>query len=188
MYFLILLFPLLGFLSAALFGRFLGGRGGAFMTTFSVLATCVLSWVAFFEVGISGSPCYVTIAPWIVSEFFDSSWGLLFDQLTVVMLIVITTVSSCVHIYSISYMESDPHLSRFMSYITLFVFGMLVLVTSDNFVQLFFGWEFIGLASFLPAVALLVALVATLLTRSFQKQFLLTTPVPAGKRTQLSQL
>ena len=149
MYFLILLFPFLGFVSAALFGRFLGGRGSAIMTTGSVIATCVLSWVAFFEVGIAGSPCYVTIAPWIISEFFDSSWGLLFDSLTVVMLIVITTVSSCVHIYSISYMESDPHLARFMSYLSFFTFCMLILVTADNFIQLFAGWEAVGLASFL---------------------------------------
>ncbi len=149
MYFLILLLPFLGFLSAALFGRFLGGRGSAFMTTLSVACTCILSWVAFFEVGLAGSPCYVTIAPWIISAMFDSTWGLLFDSLTVVMLIVVTTVSTCVHIYSISYMEGDPHLPRFMSYLSFFTFCMLILVTADNFIQLFAGWEGVGVASFL---------------------------------------
>ena len=149
MYSLILVLPLFGFIGAALFGRFLGGRGSAFITTFSVGFTCVLSWIAFYEVGLAGSPCYVSLAPWIVSEYFDASWGLLFDSLTVVMLIVVTTVSSCVHLYSVSYMEADPHLPRFMSYLSFFTFCMLLLVTADNLIQLFAGWEGVGVASFL---------------------------------------
>jgi len=149
MYSLIILFPLLGFLIPACFGRFLGGRGVCILTCLSVLSAWVLSCVAFYEVGIGGSPCYVKIAPWIVSGFFDAHWGLLFDSLTVVMLFVVTSISSCVLLYSVSYMEGDPYISRFMSYITLFTFGMLGLVTSADFLQLFAFWELIGVASFL---------------------------------------
>jgi len=100
-------------------------------------------------VALSGSNCYVKISPWFFSEMFDSSWGLQFDTLTVVMLVVITSVSSLVHIYSLSYMSEDPHIPRFMSYLSIFTFFMCTLVTADNFVQMFFGWEGVGLASYL---------------------------------------
>ena len=96
-----------------------------------------------------GSPCYIKLGPWIYSEMLDVSWGFLFDSLTVVMLIVVTSISSLVHLYSMSYMEQDPHLPRFMSYLSIFTFFMLILVTADNFIQLFLGWEGIGLASYL---------------------------------------
>jgi proton-translocating NADH-quinone oxidoreductase chain L len=86
---------------------------------------------------------------WIDSEMFSFSWGFLFDSLTVVMLVVVTAVSSLVHLYSTEYMGHDPHLPRFMSYLSLFTFFMLILVTSDNFIQLFVGWEGVGLCSYL---------------------------------------
>ena len=80
------------------------------------------SFIAFYEVGIAGSPCYIQLAPWFTSEFFDATWGFMFDSLTVVMLVVVTFVSTLVHIYSISYMSEDPHLPRFMSYLSIFTF------------------------------------------------------------------
>lgn len=149
MYLLIVLLPLLGFCSAAGFGRFLGFRGAALVTTLCVASSAILSCIAFYEVGLCGSPCYIRCAPWFVSEMFDASWGFLFDSLTVVMLVVITGVSTLVHMYSVSYMSADPHIPRFMSYLSFFTFCMLMLVTGDNFIQMFFGWEGVGLASYL---------------------------------------
>jgi len=149
MYLLIVVLPFLGFLIAGGFGRFLGFRGAPILSTTCVSFSAFLSCIAFYEVALSGSPCYFKIAPWISSEMFDASWGFLFDSLTVVMLVVVTFVSSLVHLYSISYMAEDPHLPRFMSYLSLFTFFMLMLVTGDNFVQMFFGWEGVGLASYL---------------------------------------
>ena len=149
MYLLIVLLPLLGSIAAGLFGRFLGFRGAAIITTSCVLTSSFLSCIAFYEVALSGSPCYIKLAPWFFSEMFDASWGFYFDSLTVVMLIVVTFVSTLVHIYSISYMSGDPHIPRFMCYLSIFTFFMLMLVTADNFIQMFFGWEGVGLASYL---------------------------------------
>ena len=149
MYLTILFLPLLGFLLAASGGRFFGWRGTPLITTFCVFLSSLFSFIAFYEVGIAGSPCYIQLAPWFTSEFFDATWGFMFDSLTVVMLVVVTFVSTLVHIYSISYMSEDPHLPRFMSYLSIFTFFMLMLVTADNFIQLFFGWEGVGLASYL---------------------------------------
>jgi proton-translocating NADH-quinone oxidoreductase chain L len=109
----------------------------------------LLSFFAFYEVGFSGSPCYVKLLTWFNSEYLCADWGFQFDSLTVVMLIVVTFISSLVHLYSTEYMSHDPHLPRFMSYLSLFTFFMLILVTADNFVQLFVGWEGVGLCSFL---------------------------------------
>ena len=149
MYLLLVFLPLFGFLGAAGFGRFLGFRGACIFTTTLVSFSALMSCIAFYEVGISGSPCYISFSPWFVSEMFDASWGFLFDSLTVTMLVVVTVVSTFVHLYSIAYMSEDPHLPRFMSYLSFFTFCMLMLVTSDNFIQLFFGWEGVGLASYL---------------------------------------
>ena len=149
MFLLIVLLPLLGSIAAGFFGRFLGFRGAAIITTSCVLTSSILSCIAFYEVALSGSPCYIKLAPWFFSEMFDASWGFYFDSLTVVMLIVVTFVSTLVHIYSISYMSGDPHIPRFMCYLSIFTFFMLMLVTADNFIQMFFGWEGVGLASYL---------------------------------------
>jgi len=149
MYLLIVFLPLFGFLFASGFGRFLGYRGAALVATTCVGSSALCSAIAFYEVGLSGSPCYIQFAPWIESEMFDANWGFLFDSLTVVMLVVVTFVSSLVHLYSISYMSEDPHLPRFMSYLSIFTFFMLMLVTADNFIQMFLGWEGVGLASYL---------------------------------------
>ena len=149
MYLLLVFLPLLGSCAAGLFGFLIGSRGAVLVTTGSVLGSAILSGIVFYEVALCGSPCTVSPSSWFTSEFFDASWGFYFDTLTSVMIVVITWVSTLVHLYSISYMEHDPHIPRFMSYLSLFTFCMLMLVTADNFIQLFFGWEGVGLASYL---------------------------------------
>jgi len=149
MYLLLVFLPFFGFLLVTLFGRFFGYRGAPLVTTFAVLCSSVLSFIALYEVGICGSPCYIQLLPWFQTEMFVASWGFMFDSLTVIMCVVVTFESSLVHIYSISYMGEDPHLPRFMSYLSVFTFFMLMLVTSDNFIQMFFGWEGVGVASYL---------------------------------------
>jgi len=149
MYLLLVFLPLLGSCVAGLFGFLIGSRGAVLVTTGSVFVSAFLSGVVFYEVALCGSSCTVSLYPWFISEFFDAGWGFYFDTLTSVMLVVITWVSTLVHLYSVSYMEHDPHLPRFMSYLSLFTFCMLMLVTADNFLQLFFGWEGVGLASYL---------------------------------------
>lgn len=149
MYLLIVLLPLLASLTAGIFGRFLGFKGAAIITTSCVLISALLSTVVFYEVALSGSCCYIKLAPWFFSEMFDAWWGFYFDSITAVMLVVVTFVSSLVHIYSISYMSGDAHVPRFMCYLSIFTFFMLMLITADNFIQMFFGWEGVGLASYL---------------------------------------
>lgn len=149
MYLLILFVPLLSASLSGLFGRWLGGKGAGFLTTSLILFTSLMSWTALYEVGVSGNNIYVPLFDWIDSGILLVPFGLMFDSITVIMLIVVTTVSSLVHMYSTGYMESDPHLPRFMSYLSLFTFFMLILVTADNILQLFIGWEGVGLCSYL---------------------------------------
>ena len=149
MYLLIVTLPLFGSLVTGLYGRYLGSRGAALITTGCVGGSVLFSIAAFYEVAICGSILSVRLSPWFTTELFDAVWGFYFDTLTVVMLLVVTIISFKVHLYSISYMSHDPHIARFMSYLSIFTFFMLFLVTSDNFLQLFFGWEGVGLASYL---------------------------------------
>ena len=113
------------------------------------MISCVLSWFAFFDVGFAGHDARVPIFTFISFADLHSEWALRIDSLTAVMLVVVTTISSLVHIYSIGYMEEDPYKPRFFSYLSFFTFAMLMLATADNLVQLFFGWEGVGLASYL---------------------------------------
>jgi proton-translocating NADH-quinone oxidoreductase chain L len=149
MYLVLVFLPFMGSILAGGLGRLLGYRGSALVSTFCMFGCCLFSWVAFYEVGLCACPVYIPLSPWIDCEFLDASWGFQFDSLTVVMLIVVSSISSLVHMYSISYMEADPHLPRFMAYLSIFTFFMLILVTADNLLQMFFGWEGIGLASYL---------------------------------------
>ena len=137
MYLLLVFLPLIGAISAGLFGRFIGTKGAQLVTTTCLTITAFLSWYSFFEVGVSGNTVYIDFFTWIDSEMLHASWGFMFDSLTVIMLITVTTVSCMVHTYSIGYMGEDPHVPRFMSYLSLFTFFMLMLVTADNFVQMF---------------------------------------------------
>jgi NADH-ubiquinone oxidoreductase chain 5 len=149
MYIPLVFLSLIGFAITGLFGRHIGPKGAAIITTSCLIISFFLSLFAFYEVGFMGSPVYIRLATWVSSEVLLINWGFLFDSLTVVMCIVVTFVSSLVHLYSIEYMSHDPHLPRFMSYLSLFTFFMLILVTADNFIQMFLGWEGVGLASYL---------------------------------------
>nr|YP_009476759.1 NADH dehydrogenase subunit 5 [Cryptomonas curvata]AVM81252.1 NADH dehydrogenase subunit 5 [Cryptomonas curvata] len=149
MYLLLIFFPLIGFIISIFLGRFISPKGSAFISCFFLILSFLLSCISFFEVGLCRCPVYIKLAPWIDSELFDASWGFMFDSLTVSMCVLVTCISSLVHIYSTGYMSHDPHQPRFMSYLSLFTFFMLMLVTSDNFIQLFFGWEGVGLCSYL---------------------------------------
>ena len=149
MYLSIIFFPLIGSFCASFLGRYLGKQGAAIVTTTLVGLSAIFSFVIFFEVVLCHSVCVITLFSWMESNVLNIYWGFLFDSLTAVMLVVVTFISSLVHLYSISYMNNDPHLPRFMSYLSLFTFFMLILITADNYVQLFVGWEGVGLASYL---------------------------------------
>jgi len=149
MYVPLVFLSFIGFCITGLFGRHIGPKGAAIVTTSCLAASFLLSLFAFYEVGLMGSPVYVRLATWVSSEVLLVNWGFLFDSLTVVMCIVVTFISSLVHLYSVEYMSHDPHLPRFMSYLSLFTFFMLILVTADNFIQMFLGWEGVGLCSYL---------------------------------------
>ncbi|WP_027051254.1 NADH-quinone oxidoreductase subunit L [Mesorhizobium erdmanii] len=150
MYQAIVFLPLLGFLIVGLFGTSLGAKASEYITSGFLVISAVLSWVAFFSVGFGhGEVFTVPVLHWIQSGGLDVSWALRIDTLTVVMLVVVNTVSALVHIYSIGYMHHDPNRPRFFAYLSLFTFAMLMLVTADNLVQMFFGWEGVGLASYL---------------------------------------
>ncbi len=149
MYSAIVFLPLIGAIIAGFFSRFIGVRTSEVMTSAFVLAGAALSWIAFFRVGLYNETDQIQIFRWISSGSLDASWSLRIDTLTAVMLVVVNTISGLVHVYSIGYMAHDPHRPRFFAYLSLFTFAMLMLVTSDNFLQLFFGWEGVGLASYL---------------------------------------
>ena len=145
---LILIAPLFGALVAGLFGRTIGEKAAMGVTTGALFFACILSWIAFFTyTGHDGHT--VSLFRWIDSGSLDVEWAIRMDTLTAVMLVVVTSVSSLVHLYSIGYMSEDPSKARFFSYLSLFTFAMLMLVTSDNLVQMFFGWEGVGVASYL---------------------------------------
>jgi NADH-quinone oxidoreductase subunit L len=146
---LIVFLPLLAAFVAGFFGRWIGFRGAQIVTCGALLIAAALSIFVFIKVGFGGQQGVVQLSSWIFSGKFEINWALRYDTLTAVMLIVVTGVSSMVHVYSVGYMHEDPHKPRFMAYLSLFTFFMLTLVTADNFVQMFFGWEGVGLASYL---------------------------------------
>ena len=148
MYQLIVFLPLLGFVIAGAFGPWIGARGAEYVTCGLLGVCCILSWIAFVTVA-GGADAHVAIGNWFTSGKLAVAWALRIDTLTAVMLVVVTTVSFVVHVYSIGYMSDDPSRPRFFAYLSLFTFAMLMLVTADNLVQLFFGWEGVGLMSYL---------------------------------------
>ncbi|MEO7157106.1 MAG: NADH-quinone oxidoreductase subunit L, partial [Vicinamibacterales bacterium] len=154
----IVFFPLVGALVAGLLGRIIGHRTSEYLTTGLLIVSAILAWVVFIpywfapeaaEGASHAEATKVLVLSWIHSGPLQLDWVLRVDPLTAVMLVVVTTVSSLVHLYSVGYMEDDPHRSRFFAYLSLFTFAMLMLVTADNFLQMFFGWEGVGLASYL---------------------------------------
>lgn len=141
--------PLCGFLIAFLFGKQIGDKGAQFVTCAGLILAAICSCALFYAVAIQHEPRTIPLATWIAAGDFSVQWALRVDQLTVIMMCVINIVSSCVHVYSVGYMSHDENKARFMSYLSLFTFAMLMLVTADNLLQLFFGWEGVGLASYL---------------------------------------
>ncbi|MBX9592023.1 MAG: NADH-quinone oxidoreductase subunit L [Hyphomonadaceae bacterium] len=148
-YHAIVFLPILGALIAGFLGRVIGARASEIITTLFVGIAAVLSWVAFVQVGFNGETTRIPVLRWVTSGELDVSWALRIDTLTAVMLVVVNSVSFLVHLYSIGYMHEDDSRPRFFAYLSMFTFAMLALVTSDNFLQLFFGWEGVGLASYL---------------------------------------
>lgn len=126
-----------------------GSRAAELITTALLFVSAALSWMTLVDVGFMHHDARIQLLPWIFSGDLQVWWALRVDTLTAVMLVVVTTVSSLVHLYSIGYMDEDPYRPRFFGYLSLFTFAMLMLVTADNLVQLFFGWEGVGLASYL---------------------------------------
>jgi len=149
MYLAIITLPLLGAIVSGFFGRKVGVNGAQLITSLSITITTLLSTLAFFEVGLNNIPVSINLFKWIDSESLDVLWGFHFDSLTVSMLIPVLIVSSLVHIYSIGYMSHDPHNQRFFSYLSLFTFMMIILVTANNFLLMFVGWEGVGICSYL---------------------------------------
>jgi len=145
---LILLSPLFGFLSGCFFG-FRLGFGVCLVTTSSIFFAFLSSLVLFFNIVASKIVYKINLGKWLSLNLLQVNWFFCIDSLTVIMLIVVTFISTLVHIYSTEYMEHDPHLPRFMSYLSLFTFFMLILITANNFLQLFLGWEGVGLSSYL---------------------------------------
>jgi len=149
MYLAIITLPLLGSIFSGLFGRKIGVKGAQLITCTCVIMTTLLAIVAFMEVGLNNVPVSITLFRWIDSESLNVLWGFHFDSLTVSMLIPVLIVSSLVHVYSIGYMSHDPHNQRFFSYLSLFTFMMIILVTANNFLLMFVGWEGVGICSYL---------------------------------------
>jgi NADH-ubiquinone oxidoreductase chain 5 len=149
MYLALIFLPLLGSIVSGFFGRKVGISGSQLITSGCVLLTTFLAVLTFFEVGFNNTPVSIHLIRWIDSESLNVLWGFQFDSLTVTMLIPVLIVSSLVHIYSIGYMSTDPHNQRFFSYLSLFTFMMIILVTANNYLLMFVGWEGVGVCSYL---------------------------------------
>ena len=149
MYLSIIILPLLGSIASGFFGRKTGVRGAQIITSSSVIITTFLAVLAFFKIGFDNLGVSINLFKWVENEWFDIIWGFQFDSLTISMLIPVLIISSLVHIYSIGYMSEDPHNQRFFSYLSLFTFMMIILVTADNYLLMFVGWEGVGVCSYL---------------------------------------
>nr|YP_010516671.1 NADH dehydrogenase subunit 5 [Haslea pseudostrearia]UXN44214.1 NADH dehydrogenase subunit 5 [Haslea pseudostrearia] len=149
MYTLLPFMPLISSFSAGFLGSLVGFNGAPLLATGCLFISFLISLFIFYEVALVGCFSYVKIALWINSEVFLIDWSFMYDSLTAVMCCVVTFISCLVHLYSTDYMSHDPHLPRFMSYLSLFTFFMLILVTAENYVQMFIGWEGVGLCSYL---------------------------------------
>jgi len=149
MYISIILLPLLGSIVSGFLGRKIGVTGAQFITCTCLLISSFLMTVAFYEIGICGSPVHINLGNWVDSEIMSISWELYYDQLTVSLGLAVLYCSSLIHIYTIDYLSSDPHNQRFFSYLSAFTAGMLLLITGGNFFVMFVGWEAIGVVSYL---------------------------------------
>lgn len=149
MYLLPLFLTFFSFFFTFFFGKFVGNYKNNLINIIIILIATINSYLIFLEVSLLSLPCYIKLFNWIVFDIINIYWSFIYDSLTVSMLLIIMTISLCAHVYSISYMENDPYIIRFISYLSLFTFFMLILVTSNNFIQLFIGWEGVGICSYL---------------------------------------
>lgn len=149
MYLSIIILPLLGSIVSGFFGRKVGVTGSRILSCASIFTTTTLAIISFFEVGFNNNPVSINLFQWLDSESFNIGWTFQFDSLTVSMLIPVLVISSLVHFYSIGYMSHDPHSQRFFSYLSLFTFMMIILVTGNNYLLMFVGWEGVGVCSYL---------------------------------------
>jgi len=149
MYLALIVLPILGSIVSGFFGRKIGVSGSQIITCSCVIITTILAIIAFIEVGLNNIPVTIYLFRWVDSESLNIAWAFNFDALTVSMLIPVLIVSSLVHVYSIGYMSHDPHNQRFFSYLSLFTFMMIILVTANNFLLMFVGWEGVGICSYL---------------------------------------
>ena len=145
MYLTLIALPLIGGIISGILGRKIGRKGSQIVTCTGIILSCILSIIAYYEVGYNNSSLNMTALKWFETDTISINWGIQIDSLTVSMLLAVLIVSASVHTYSIEYMREDPHSQRFFSYLSLFTFFMLVLVTGDNFILIFIGqsWPFI---------------------------------------------
>jgi NADH-ubiquinone oxidoreductase chain 5 len=141
--------PLGGFLFGCFGGSFFGSRGTSYLTIGCIFSAFIFSLCTFYRIGLNETQCIITLCPWINADLFNVSWTIYFDTLTATICVVVTSISCLVHVYSTEYIKEDPHLSRFLAYLSLFTFFILILVSGENFIQLFLGWEGVGLSSYL---------------------------------------
>lgn len=139
MFLTILILPIIGSFIAGFIGRKIGVNGTYFITCICLIISAIFSIIAFYEVGICHNPITINLISWIDSELIDISWSFIFDSLTISILLPVLIVSSLVHIFSIDYINNDPHIQRFFSYLSIFTFFILVLVTGDNYLIIFIG-------------------------------------------------
>ena len=149
MYAAIVFLPLIGAIIAGLGGRLIGDRAAQLVTCGAMVLAAALGIVMFIDVALDGNGRTIDVFSWMASGSFEVAWALRFDTLSGVMVAMVSLVAACIHVYSVGYMSHDPSIPRFMAYLNFFTFFMLMLVTSDNFVQMFFGWEGVGLCSYL---------------------------------------
>jgi len=149
MYLSIIILPLLGSIVSGFFGRKVGVTGSRILGCLSIITTTILAIISFFEIGFNNNPVSINLFKWLDNESFNMVWNFQFDSLTVSMLIPVLIISSLVHFYSIGYMSHDPHSQRFFSYLSLFTFMMIILVTGNNYLLMFVGWEGVGVCSYL---------------------------------------
>jgi NADH-ubiquinone oxidoreductase chain 5 len=149
MYLTILALPILTSITSGILGRKIGREGSQIITVLGMIVALILSLIGFYEIGYNNSWVNINIGSYIKTETININWGLTIDSLSVTMLVMVLMISTCVHIYSINYMWHDAHCQRFMSYLSLFTFFMLILITGDNFIVIFIGWEGVGVCSYL---------------------------------------
>ena len=145
----IVLLPLIGSIIAGFSSFLIGWKGSVLVTIFLMVISNLLSYLAYYFIILKSHIVYIHFCTWIDVGLFSVNWGVYLDPLAITLIVVVVLISLLVHIYSLGYMYSDPHLARFMSFLSFFTFFMLILVTSDNFIQLFLGWEGVGLCSYL---------------------------------------